>query len=212
MLQDACQTVNKAGRKTRILALVLSGGGRHHIINVCSMVTYPTEKNVAKRKVGNPSEVICSVRLKKGSLTDQVAFAQRNERQDRIRGGCVNTWEKRCPERRNSKFKDPEVGAGPLGSWNSRNAHGRIVEREPVVRGGFREPLSIELHVVLQVKNLSASAGDIRDVGAIPRLERCPGGGHGNPLQYSCLENLMDRGAWQATVDGVAKSQTRGAT
>ena len=83
MLQDVCQTVNKAGRKTRILDLVLSGGGRHHIINVCSMVTYPTEKNVAKRKVGNPSEVICSVRLKKGSLTDQVAFAQRNERQDR---------------------------------------------------------------------------------------------------------------------------------
>ena len=45
------------------------------------------------------------------------------------------------------------------------------------------------------VKNLSANAGDARDVGSIPRLARSPGGGHGNPLQYSCLENLTDRQA-----------------
>ena len=44
-----------------------------------------------------------------------------------------------------------------------------------------------------------ASAGDIRDAGSIPGLGRCPGGGNGNPLQYSCLENPVDRGAWQAT-------------
>ena len=48
-----------------------------------------------------------------------------------------------------------------------------------------------------------------RDAGLIPGLGRSPGKGHGNPLQYSCLENPMDRGAWQATVPGVAKSQTR---
>ena len=47
------------------------------------------------------------------------------------------------------------------------------------------------------------------DTGLIPGLGRSPGGGHGNPLQYSCLENPMDRGAWWATVHGVAKSQTR---
>ena len=47
------------------------------------------------------------------------------------------------------------------------------------------------------------------DVSLIPGLGRCPGGGHGNPLQYSCLENIMDRGAWQATVYGAAKSQTQ---
>ena len=58
------------------------------------------------------------------------------------------------------------------------------------------------------VKDLPANAGDIRDVGSIPELGRSPGGGHGNPLQYSCLENPMDRGAWQATVHRVAKSQT----
>ena len=56
------------------------------------------------------------------------------------------------------------------------------------------------------VKNPPANAGDVRDVGSILRSERSPGGGHGNPLQYSCLENLMDRGAWWATVHGVAES------
>ena len=50
------------------------------------------------------------------------------------------------------------------------------------------------------VKNLPVIAGDARDVGLIPGLGRSPGVGTGNPLQYSCLENCMDRGAWQATV------------
>ena len=56
------------------------------------------------------------------------------------------------------------------------------------------------------VKNLTANAGDIRDRGLIPGLGRCPGGGHSSPLQYSCLENPMDREAWRATVHRVAKS------
>ena len=55
------------------------------------------------------------------------------------------------------------------------------------------------------VKNLLANAEDIRDVGLIPGSGRSPGGGHGNPLKYSCLENPMDRGAWGATVHGVTK-------
>ena len=63
--------------------------------------------------------------------------------------------------------------------------------------------------VVLVVKNLLANAGDVKDVGLIPGLGRSPGEGNGNPLQYSCLENPMDGGAWWATVHGVAKSQTR---
>ena len=63
--------------------------------------------------------------------------------------------------------------------------------------------------MVLEVKNLSANAGDARDAGLIPGLGRAPGGGHGNPLQYSCLENPMDRGAWRAAAHGVAKSGTR---
>ena len=58
------------------------------------------------------------------------------------------------------------------------------------------------------VKNLPANAGDTRDVGLTPGSGRFPGGGNGNPLQYSCLENPMDRGAWQARVHGVAKSRT----
>ena len=59
------------------------------------------------------------------------------------------------------------------------------------------------------VKNLPANAGDIRDVVSIPGLGRLPGGEHSNPLQYSCLEKSMDRGAWWATVHRVAKSGTR---
>ena len=62
--------------------------------------------------------------------------------------------------------------------------------------------------VVLVVKKLSANAGDVRVTGSIPGLGRSPRGGHGNPLQYSCLENPMDREAWWATVPGVAKSWT----
>ena len=59
------------------------------------------------------------------------------------------------------------------------------------------------------VKNPPANSGDIRDVGSISGSGRFPGGRHGNPLQYSCLENPMDRGAWWTTVHGAAKSQTR---
>ena len=61
---------------------------------------------------------------------------------------------------------------------------------------------------VVVVKNLPAYGGDVRAVGSIPGLGRSPGGGHGNPLQYSCLENPMDRGAWWATVDRVIQSRT----
>jgi len=62
--------------------------------------------------------------------------------------------------------------------------------------------------VALVVKNLPATAGDIRDLGLISRLGRSPGGGHGNPLQYSCLENPMDRGIWWVTVHRVAELDT----
>ena len=60
--------------------------------------------------------------------------------------------------------------------------------------------------VALVVKNLPASAGGVRDKSSISGLGRTPGGGHGNPLQYSCLGNPMDRGAWWSTVHWVAKN------
>jgi len=59
------------------------------------------------------------------------------------------------------------------------------------------------------VKNPPANAGDVRNVGSIPGLEKFPGGGHGNPLQYSCLENPVDREAWPGVVHGVTKSRIR---
>ena len=63
--------------------------------------------------------------------------------------------------------------------------------------------------VALVVKKSPPNAGDVRDAGSIPELGRSTAGGHGNPLRYSWLENLMDRGAWQAMVHRVAKSWTR---
>ena len=62
--------------------------------------------------------------------------------------------------------------------------------------------------VALALKNLPADAGHARDLGLTPGSERVPGEGHGNPLEYSCLENSMDRGVGQAIVHRVAKSQT----
>ena len=62
--------------------------------------------------------------------------------------------------------------------------------------------------MALGVKNLPANVGDGTEAGLIPGLGRSPGVGNGNPLQYSCLENPMDKGAWQATLYGVAKNQT----
>ena len=62
--------------------------------------------------------------------------------------------------------------------------------------------------VVLEIKNLPANAADIRDAGSIPASGRSLEGGHGKPLQHSCLENPMDREAWWTSVHEVAKSQT----
>ena len=68
--------------------------------------------------------------------------------------------------------------------------------------------LSGASQVALVVKNLPASAGDVRGVGSTPGSGRPPGGGHGNPLQYSCLENPLHRGAWWATVCRGTESDT----
>ena len=65
---------------------------------------------------------------------------------------------------------------------------------------------------MLLVRNLLVNVGDVRDASLIPRLARSPGGENGNPLQYSCLENPTDRGAWQAAVHWVAQSDMTDAT
>ena len=66
--------------------------------------------------------------------------------------------------------------------------------------------------MTLVVKNLPAKAGDLRDTGSISGLGRSPGGGHGNSLQYFCLENPMDRGDWWVTVHRLSESDTTEAT
>ena len=75
--------------------------------------------------------------------------------------------------------------------------------------GLFYMPPMVIGETSLVAQMVKASAYNARDPGSIPGLGRSPGEGNGNPLQYSCLENPMDRGAWQVTVHGVAKSRTR---
>ena len=73
----------------------------------------------------------------------------------------------------------------------------------------IHQPLFCFFQVALVVKNPPANAGeDVREAGSLPESGISPGEGNGNPLQYSCLENLMDRGDWWVTVHGVAKSRT----
>ena len=77
--------------------------------------------------------------------------------------------------------------------------------RQQNLSNGWGEGAS---QAALVVRNPPANGGDLRDAGLFPGPGRSPGGGHGNPLQYSCLENPMDGGAWRATVHRVEKSQT----
>ena len=69
--------------------------------------------------------------------------------------------------------------------------------------------LDLSFPVSSVLKNPPANAGDIRDKGSIPGLGKYPRGGHGNPLQYSCLENPMHREAWRATIHNITKSRTQ---
>ena len=89
--------------------------------------------------------------------------------------------------------------------WNKPDKKGHIYELS-------RLGISIDLEGCpggTSGKEPPANGGDIRDTSSIPGWGWSPGGGHGNPLQYSCLENPMDRGAWRATVHGVAKRWTQ---
>ena len=74
------------------------------------------------------------------------------------------------------------------------------------LKSAVSSPMIRASQVVVVVKSLPVNIGDIKDMGLIPGWGRSPGGGHGNPLQYSCLENPMDRAAYQATVRKVTKS------
>ena len=95
-------------------------------------------------------------------------------------------------------------------SWLSLVSYYRtqLPTKFPLLWNSLVRPSLIFL-MALMVKNPPAYAGDVRDMASISRSERSPGGGYGNPFQYSWLENPMDRGAWQATVHRVTKSWTQ---
>ena len=93
-------------------------------------------------------------------------------------------------------------------SQSGSSVHGIFQERV-LEWGAIAFSSQVALVVKEKKKKTPVNAGDVRDTGSIiPGSGRSPGGGHGNPLQYSCLENPMDRGAWRATVQGVIESQT----
>ena len=124
--------------------------------------------------------------------------------------------------------KEPAVNAGdrrdvgliPGSGRSPGGGHGNPLQyclENPMGRGAWRATVHrvtkswtqlkrLSVQANLQIWNLPANAGDARDVGLIPGLGRSPGGGNGNLLQYSCLENAMDRGAWRALVHWVKKS------
>ena len=87
-----------------------------------------------------------------------------------------------------------------------------MLQDGPVLRKSAPHPVSWAPQVALVVKNPPANAGNTRATGSTPGLGRSPGGGHGNPLQYSCLENPMDREAWWTMVHGITKSRGTEAT
>ena len=100
------------------------------------------------------------------------------------------------PKKKDAEHERMGDGRGGRGAW----AHGLL---PPPTRGQRAS------QVALVIKNLPANAGDVRGAGSIPGSGKSPGEGNGSPLQYSCLEDPMDRGAWQATVHRVTKSWTR---
>ena len=91
--------------------------------------------------------------------------------------------------------------------WEAPLAPGQTIHSATVT--GIVDTVFVTIKLIPGSANPPASAGDVRDMGLIPGLGRSPGGRHGNLLQYSCLENPRDRGAWWATVHSVAKSRTR---
>ena len=99
-----------------------------------------------------------------------------------------------------------KTSAYPTGTTGAKMACGG--QKSRIVQTLLPCGVHVASQVALVVKNLPASAGDTRDTGSIPGSGRSPERGNGNPLQYSCLENPMDRGAWWATVHAVAESGT----
>ena len=127
----------------------------------------------------------------------------------------MNSWVGKISWRRDRLptpvFLDFSCGsAGKESAWNAGDPGSIPGSGRSAGEGiGYLLQYSWASLVAQLVKNPPANAGDVRHAGSIPGLERSPREGTGNPLQYSCLENSMGRGAWQAIVHGVQKSQTQ---
>ena len=181
-----------------------------------SSPTFPFSTLVSNQSIKLPSRVrrwLCVVKDVSGRRRQTIKPADRNYSRERRRepdgrGWALGPWDPpvasacrlvaechRCTKN-GKKCWDP----GPrLPDWATPSC--TVCSCSEILTGYTKAS-----QVALVVKNLPANAGDIRDTGLIPGLGRSPGGGHGNPLQYSCLENPMDKGSWQAIVHSAAES------
>ena len=114
----------------------------------------------------------------------------------------VEKWDKTNEQKPGRKYSAHWWSSRLCLDWFFSSLHKSVMEKHHVCK------VKLCLLGALVVKNSPVNRGDIRDVGSIPGSGRSPGGGHGNPLQCSCLENPMERGAWWVTVHGVAKGWT----
>ena len=108
-----------------------------------------------------------------------------------------------------SPRSSPTQNSAPSWRQSQHHHHGRASHGSRAGSGIRSTHTRRASQVARVVKNSPANAGDVRDASSIPALGRSPGGGHGNPLQYSCLENPMDRGAWRAMAHRVTKTLKR---
>ena len=127
------------------------------------------------------------------------------------RGGSCNARMGRTIQADISRCDYPTLGysRGQQIMTQALNPACQHLYKSNVIRTQLCSFTGLASQVAPVVKKPPANVGDVRDSGSIPGWGRSPGGGHGNPLQYSCLVNPMDRGAWWATVHGITESQTR---
>ena len=129
-----------------------------------------------------------------------------------------------CPKTIKQWWNETHILPSELSKWMSPRTHSSACTENKNIRKKYKRKQKYkEINIikwwwwdmpyvsigVLEVKNPPTSAGDVSDMGSIPGSGRSSGGGYSNPLQYSCLENLMDRGAWWATIHRVTQSQTQ---
>ena len=169
------------------------------------MIKYTIILEALQVKTPGPFSYLCAEYGSRTSITETYGYWLNENKFEQIRGAIKEQGRLAYCSPWDHKFRH-SLATEQRQQWLPERGGG----------GGITWEIGIDMNtlpwasqVTLVVKNLPANAGNVRDLSLIPGLGRSPGKGNGYPLQYSCLENPMDRRAWQATVHGVTKSWTR---